>query len=232
VPSLALGSSEVTLLELVRAYGVLAAGGDLAESRPILARGRYDVPIAYVATPRVARVADPAVAYLVTSTLQGAVARGTGRALNRDWRYEGIAGKTGTSNGWRDAWFIAYSPALVVGAWVGFDDGRSLGTTGAGAALPIVARFLEDALSEARWDSFEVPDGITERPVTLAHGGWSWECGQREFFLEGTEPAGSDCYELSWRGVREWGGEVPRGVGRLLDDLGRWLGIRRSRPQP
>src|SRR6185436_21066894 len=93
----------------------------------------------------VTRVADPAATFLVTSALQGVVQRGTGRALDVS-RFDGdIAGKTGTSNDWRDAWFIAYSPTIVVGVWVGYDDGRSLHATGAGAALPVVARFLEEA---------------------------------------------------------------------------------------
>jgi penicillin-binding protein 1B len=222
VPSLALGSSEVTLLELVRAYGVLAAGGNLAASRVVLGRGRYGDEVTAVGATEVARVVDPAVAYLVTSTLEGVVARGTGRALNQLGRFEGVAGKTGTSNDWRDAWFIAYSPSLVVGVWIGFDDGRSLGMTGATGALPIVARFLAEATTQADWDSFEVPDGIAEGYVTLAHGGWNADCGSREIFLEGTEPSDGRCdsfYIPEWEGLREWGGAQMRRAARMLQDL-------------
>jgi penicillin-binding protein 1B len=222
VPSLALGSSEVTLMELVRAYGVLAAGGDLASPRIVLGRARYGAVSGRTGSAEVARVIDPAVAYLVTSTLEGVVTRGTGRALNEDGRFGSIAGKTGTSNDWRDAWFIAYSPSLVVGVWVGYDDGRSLRLTGAGAALPIVARFLAEATSDAGWGSFEVPDGISEGYVTLADAGWGSDCGAREIFLEGTEPSdgGCDSDELPrWEAPRDWTGELRRQAARLLQGL-------------
>ncbi len=221
VPSLALGSSEVTLMELVRAYGVLAAGGDLAAPRMVLGRARYGASTGGAVAAEVARVVDPAVAYLVTSTLEGVVTRGTGRALNGDGRFGRVAGKTGTSNDWRDAWFIAYSPSLVVGVWVGFDDGRSLRLTGAGAALPIVARFLAEAASETEWGSFEVPDGIREGYITLADAGWGSECGSRELFLEGTEPADGGCGEdrLRWDAPREWGEALSRQAERLLRGL-------------
>ena len=235
VPSLALGSSEVTLLELVRAYGVLAAAGDLAATQAVLGQTPYrasDLPTFRPSDLPSSRVVDPAVAYLVTSTLEGVVARGTGRALNGDGRFGSIAGKTGTSNDWRDAWFIAYSPSLVVGVWVGFDDGRSLGMTGAGAALPIVARFLAEARSDEGWEPFEVPDGITEGYVTLADGGWFSQCGSRELFLEGTQPAGDSClpFELPhWEAPREWGRELRRRAARLLEALGDQLEELRGR---
>jgi penicillin-binding protein 1B len=140
VPSLALGSSEVNLLELVRAYGVLAASGLLVPTRSLVAEQHDGVPLPLQRDSLGVQVVDPAVAYLVTSSLQGVVTRGTARALNPDGRYGEIAAKTGTSNDWRDAWFIAYTPTLVVGVWVGYDDGRSLNLTGAAAALPIASR--------------------------------------------------------------------------------------------
>jgi penicillin-binding protein 1B len=237
VPSLALGSSEVSLLELVRAYGVLAAGGDLAATQVILGQSPSRLPVLPSSRPTPTRVIDPAVAYLVTSTLEGAVARGTGRALNADGRFGAIAGKTGTSNDWRDAWFIAYSPSLVVGVWVGFDDGRSLGMSGATAALPIVARFLAEARSDEGWENFEVPQGITEGYVTLADGGWFSQCGSREVFLQGTEPEGDGClpFELPrwepprWEFPREWGQELKRRAARFLEDLADQLGELRAR---
>ncbi len=200
VPSLALGSSEVSLLELVRAYGVLATGGDLAETRTVLDRSggpnadevasnpagvaRQSAP-----TPVVTRVADPAATFLVTSALMGVVQRGTGSALGAE-RFGGdIAGKTGTSNDWRDAWFVAYSPNIVVGAWVGHDDGTSLRMSGATAALPIVADFL--ARADVPGESFDVPDGI-ERGYTSSNG-WGWCGGSSEYFLAGTAPHASGC---------------------------------------
>jgi hypothetical protein len=99
--------------------------------------------------------------------------------------------------------------------------------TGAGAALPIVARFLAEATSDAGWGSFEVPDGISEGYVTLADAGWGSDCGSREIFLEGTEPSdgGCDSYELPrWEAPRDWTGELRRQAARLLQGL---IGERR-----
>jgi len=225
VPSLALGSSEVTLLELVRAYGVFAAGGHLAATRTVLGGSTLGNHPPDREPPEVNRVADPAGAYLVTSALEGVIARGTGRALDADGRFGTLAGKTGTSNDLRDAWFVAYSPSVVVGVWVGFDDGRSLGLTGAGAALPIVARFLERAPLDDRWSSFPVPDGI--EVARVGEGGWFFDCGKREVFLEGTAPD-SDC---GWGESPDWdrerehhregrhGARSQRIVARLLERL-------------
>ncbi len=232
VPSLALGSSEVTLLELVRAYGVFATGGDLAESRVVLGRRTLGGDLAEAPESRVTRVVDPAAAYLVTSALEGVVKRGTGRALGDDGRFGVIAGKTGTSNDWRDAWFLAYSSSLVVGVWVGFDDGRSLKMTGAGAALPIVARFLARATPEASWDPFPVPDGVATARVGRGESDWASECGTEEVFLSGTEPAEEGCGFESpeWHQDSDWtarlGTEAQR---RLFDLLARRLERIRSR---
>ena len=221
VPSLALGSSEVTLLELTRAYGVLAAGGVLASSRAVLGTAPHGRAPAASPPPVLSQVVHPAVAFLVTSTLQGVVTRGTGSALNSSGRYPGLAGKSGTTSGWRDAWFLAYSPSLVVGVWVGHDDGRSIGLTGSAAALPIVAAFLAEAATSREWNGFEVPQGVTEGYVT-AGGSWPWECGEREYFLAGTEPAGSGCFGWdrgSWNSARENFEDIQREALRVLRSL-------------
>lgn len=222
VPSLALGSSDVTVLELVRAYGVLAAGGLLAPTQSIVAFGAYGTAKAPADAAVSTRVVDPAVAYLVTSTLQGVTSRGTGRALQNQWRLDGFAGKTGTSNNWRDAWFVAYSPSLVVGVWVGFDDGRSLAVSGGAAALPIVARFLRDATAISDTEDFEVPGGIEEGYASLTPGSWPGECGTREYFLEGTAPSGDGCVQFElpdWEALNDWREAIRRGAGRLIEEL-------------
>lgn len=222
VPSLALGSSEVTLLELVRAYGVLAAAGRLAPTRTYAGEGGIGEAVLEYPAGQASQVFDPAVAYLVTSSLEGVISRGTGRAFNQGQYWEGIAGKTGTSNDWRDAWFVAYSPTLVVGAWVGFDDARSLGMTGGTAALPMVRGFLREAPAAVRGESFEVPSGITEGYMEIAAGGWGSECGAREVFLEGTEPEGNACHwseSPRWEPMRELGRELERRARRYFQDL-------------
>ena len=224
VPSIALGSSEVTLLELVRAYGVIAAAGQLAPTRSVLGRAPAGADAVTIEPAAAAtRVVDPAVSYLVTSALQGVVRQGTARALGaRD--FGEIAGKTGTSNDWRDAWFVAYSPTLVVGVWVGHDDGRSLRVTGGAAALPIVSRFLAAAPS-ATWERFEVPEGITEAYVGTSNDGWS-QCGAQEVFLEGTEPAG-ECFhfEMPEWGEGDWQEVLRRGAERFLHGVLRQRGV-------
>ena len=218
VPSLALGSSGVTLLELVRAYGVFATGGDLAASRAVLARRPLGGSAVEAPEPAVTRVVDPAAAYLVTSALEGVVTRGTGRALDVGGRFGAIAGKTGTSNDWRDAWFVAYSSSLVVGVWVGFDDGRSLRMTGATAALPIVAEFLAQATPDDESGSFPMPDGVATAHVARGTSDWDGECGTREVFLAGTEPEDEPCEDEApeWRLDRDWQDRFEARAERLL----------------
>jgi membrane carboxypeptidase/penicillin-binding protein len=222
VPSLALGSSEVTLLELTSAYGVFATGGSLAPPRTLLAL-RADGELRPVDDPRLEPVVDPAAAYLVTSALEGVVTRGTGRGLDAGDRWAGIAGKSGTSNEWRDAWFLAYTPDLVVGVWVGHDDGRSLRMTGSQAAIPIVGRFLREAGRVAPSRAFRMPDGIEVAHVGRSGSDWDgWEChGERELFLDGTAPQDQCEYEgfPEWRErLREWRGR-PDGQWAHLDDV-------------
>jgi penicillin-binding protein 1B len=202
LPSLALGSSEVTLLELVRAYGVLAGGGYLAESRPLFGSVNEKGELTRAPAGLGTNPVDPAEAYLVTSGLEGVIARGTGRALAELAPYGGLAGKTGTSNDWRDAWFIAYTPTLVVGVWVGFDDGRSLGLSGARAALPIAGRFLREVFEREGTQPFEAPDGLVmARTAARSDGYVSWDCGgETEVFLAGTEPENS-CESYDRRGI-------------------------------
>ncbi len=216
VPSLALGSSEVSLLELVRAYGVFATGGQLASSRAVLGAARLGADFPDGGPPDIAGVIAPAEAYLITSALTGAVERGTGRALGASDRFGRMAGKTGTSNDWRDAWFVAYSPTLVVGAWIGYDDGRSLRLTGATAALPMVARFLERANTAP--GRFQVPEGIE---VARIAGDWSWHCTGEEVFLEGTAPA-SECVDAPLP-LPDWDREVEVWRDRMRGRTGRFV---------
>ncbi len=218
VPSLALGSGEVSLLELVRAYGVFAAEGELARTRAIIGRVGTDGELDAQDAVSTEQVVDPAVAYLVTSALRGVVERGTGEALSHvDFRSE-LAGKSGTTNDWRDAWFVAYSPSLVVGVWVGHDDGASIGTSGARAALPIVARFLGEAAPE-QWEAFARPEGVVEGWTGLAGDGWMQPCGQREVFLEGSEPSDRGCYEFDF-----YDDQMDDGWAELIEERAKaWL---------
>lgn len=211
VPSIALGSSEVSLLELTRAYGVLADQGQLTPTRTVLsetAGGASPLSI-HDSTSVSTEVVQPAVAWLVTSMLQGVVRYGTAHALGADPRFQTVAGKTGTSNDWRDAWFVAYTPDIVVGAWVGFDDGTSLKATGAAAALPVVSAFLAQITPDGGWPEFDQPDDIVVANVNTDDNG---DC-RREYFLDGTEPHGVDCIPVDSSG---WAQDYTRDIGDFL----------------
>lgn len=145
VPSLALGSSEVSLLELTAAYAVFAAEGVRAEPRAVREiRGPEGALEARPAPARVRAFPRESVR-LLHAALEGVVRRGTGSGV-RARGYRGpVAAKSGTSDEYRDAWFIGYTPELAVGVWVGFDDGRSLGLPANVVALPIFVDFLRRA---------------------------------------------------------------------------------------
>lgn len=210
VPSLALGASEVSLLELTRAYGVLATNGKLAATRRLIGTAKVGGELDAVTRVSVEQVANPGATFLVTSALQGAVNHGTGRGLGR----RGVAGKTGTSNDWRDAWFIAYTPEIVVGVWVGNDDGESIRQSGGAVALPVAARFL----SQARISSpgFVAPDGVVR--AYLGNGDWYSPCGDTEYFLEGTEPATGGCWSLDDDDEDWWADELARRAASWIRD--------------
>ncbi len=199
VPSLALGTSEVTLLEITSAFATLANKGvrvsptTLAEdSNPN--RLRRLTPLA---PPTQAVSAESA--FLITHVLRGVMRRGTGRASARWGLSDLAAGKTGSSEGLRDAWFVGYTPDLAVGVWVGMDDGTPLGLTGAQAALPIWGTAMQAAVREATPRSFDPPEGVvfasvereTGRPTSVWCGGGP---SVEEAFRAGTEPQ-TDCDE-------------------------------------
>lgn len=170
--SLALGSSSVSLLEMVRAYAVFANGGQLVEPLFITKVTDRDGKVLEDNTTNLKQVLSPAIAYVVTDMLKNVIQSGTGRAAAKMGHH--VAGKTGTTNEFRDAWFIGYSPELIAGVWIGYDDHRSLGDKEAGArtALPIWLSFMTEAGQEAGSADFPVPDGIDWLEVNLKDGGY------------------------------------------------------------
>jgi len=190
--SIALGSAEVTPLEMVRAYGVFATLGKRFE--PIFITRVTDLdgnPLEFGGTrPRFERVMDPATAYIITSMLQTVVQRGTGRKASELGRP--VAGKTGTTNDTHDAWFIGFTPDFLAGVWVGFDSERSLGKqeTGGHAAAPIWTEFMKKAVADRPVVDFPVPEGISFAQVDRATGlrAVSGSDAELEVFVKGTEP--------------------------------------------
>jgi penicillin-binding protein 1B len=191
VPSLALGAGDVTPLELARAYASFASGGIRPRVRTfedvIDAKGETleRQPIEFE------RVLDSGTAFLMTSLMQGVVDRGTATGIRAAGVSGPVAGKTGTSNEERDAWFAGFTPEMVVVLWVGFDEPRSLGQASARIAVPIWARFLREATGGDVTGMFPVPGDVVELEVDPTTGALALEgCPARrsEFFLRGTEP--------------------------------------------
>ena len=190
LPSVSLGAFEVSPLEITAAYTVFASGGQHAWPRHTLAVLRPDGRVGAGQNVRRERVLDEAEAHLVVSALRGVVERGTARSLRKLGVRAPVAGKTGTTDGERDAWFVGFTPDLVVGVWVGFDGGAKLGMTGAEAALPIFAAFAEGALARALPEPFALPkrvDVVEIDPRTGLRAGPGCR-GQEEIFLRGTAP--------------------------------------------
>jgi membrane peptidoglycan carboxypeptidase len=232
VPALALGVGETSLLDLTAAYGVLAASG--VRRPPVLVEGVVAPggETLYTAPASETPVVSAGVAYLVTHLLQAVVDRGTGRPA-RDAGLRGpAAGKTGTTDGTRDAWFVGYTPRLVAGVWVGRDGGQPAGYTGAQAALPIWTDFMRAAGASGA-DAFPVPDDVVWREVDPATGELAGPgCPQagRQPFLSGTEPtvacrlhrpAFTAVGAGIGRAMREGGHAVGSGGRRVLDWFGR-----------
>jgi penicillin-binding protein 1B len=190
LPAVVLGSFEVTPLELAAAYVPLAGGGEHLE--PVALRAVADGTGA-VTEPVAARApaVRPDEAFLVTHLLEGVVARGTGAAA-RALGVEGpVAGKTGTTNEGRDAWFVGYTPRLVALVWVGFDQRDVLRLSGAQAALPIWADFMRTAMAVVPSGPFVPPPSIVFRDADPATGklASAWcPLRVREAFLASTEP--------------------------------------------
>jgi penicillin-binding protein 1A len=158
--SIALGTFEVTPLELAYAFCAFANNGFRPAPRAITRVTDQRGQILAQNNPVTAPVIPATSAYQMTAMLQDVVERGTGtRAAGLR---QATAGKTGTTNGFRDAWFVGYTPQLLAAVWVGFDDRRSIGPkeTGGRVAAPIWKSFMEQVLSEEPAAQFPVAEGL------------------------------------------------------------------------
>ncbi|WP_437976230.1 PBP1A family penicillin-binding protein [Sorangium sp. So ce295] len=192
--SLALGSYEVTPREMAAAYATFAAGGVYQE--PVLVTkitGPRGEALPLPARPPPRPVMTAAEAYITTDLLTSVVKVGTAKqalSLRRP-----IAGKTGTTNDARDAWFVGYSTDIACAVWTGFDDATTLGAreVGSSAALPAFIAFMEKAHAGRPATDFPEPLGIVRLPIDPASGIGAFpgqEGAVEEVFLEGTEPTG------------------------------------------
>lgn len=209
-PSVALGSFELSPMEIAAAYAPFANGGFRVHPTALLGvRGRSGRRVEGEDRP-LERVADPDALCVLVSLLRGVVDRGTGASARRLGAQGILAGKTGTTNEGRDAWFIGFSPRLLVTVWVGFDDNRGLNLSGTMAAVPIFADFVRRLPSHLFEAPFPETPGVVSRSID-PDTGWlvTEECPRaaNELFVAGTEPR-ERCPVH-----RAWGGEAaPEGT--------------------
>jgi penicillin-binding protein 1A len=190
--SLALGTSGVTLQELVRAYAVLGNGGK--KVTPYFIKKIVDRTgnVFEEAKIQSEQVIDPRIAFMTTYIMQDVVESGTGRRVKSIGRP--VAGKTGTTNDIRDAWFIGFTPSIITGVWVGFDQEISLGKqeVGGRAAAPMWLYFMEKFLHNTPAEAFTVPEGIVFVKVDHKSGIPTKETGKGtiyECFLDSATPS-------------------------------------------
>lgn len=188
--TIALGSISLTPLEMAATYSTFANGG--TKITPIAVKYVTDSKGTVLESnePEGVEVTSPQTSFLVTSMMEDVINYGTG---GRARIGRPAAGKTGTSNDYKDAWFVGYTPELVGCVWVGFDDmRRSLGPgeVGGRAAAPVWANFMRNALSDVPASGFSVPEGIVKLPIDPATGllSRSEAVSIFEFFKEGTQP--------------------------------------------
>jgi len=192
VPSLALGAAEVTPLEVAVAFSTLANNG--VRTRPLTVKQVLD-PNARVLEKRdvrVEKVVSAQMAFLINHLLKGVLDRGTADSARRAGFTRPAAGKTGTTNDYKDAWFVGYTPDLLTVVWVGFDNQSKLGLSGSQAALPIWTDFMIRATAGTPMTDFVPPPGIKFVDVDPISGQLATaSCTSviREAFIEGEEPA-------------------------------------------
>jgi membrane carboxypeptidase/penicillin-binding protein len=167
VPSLALGAGVVTPLAMTAAYSVFPNGGFAVRPRDITRVRDADGATALQQRVETERVISPQVAFQMVSMLSDVVDRGTGAPVRRLGVRFPVGGKTGTTDEYKDAWFVGFSSSIVAGVWVGFDQPETIGKDAYGAryALPIWADFMQRAARVRPPANFERPAGVEEEAL-------------------------------------------------------------------
>jgi penicillin-binding protein 1A len=191
--SMALGTSEVTLLELTAAYGVFADRGIRNDPLYILKVEDKNGNVLERNTPHPVEVLSEETAAVMTSMLQDVIDHGTGYPARLRGFMNPAAGKTGTMDDYMDAWFVGFTPSLVCGVWVGYDQKKTIGAgmTGAHAALPAWTDFMIGATSGKPVEDFPLPMGTVTREICAETGMLATEnCPSvtTEMFDQGSEP--------------------------------------------
>lgn len=236
VLSMSLGSGETTVMRMVAAYSVLANGGrSIKPSLIDRIQDRYGKTI-FKHEERICpdcnaqswtgqeepvleddrqQVLDPMTAYQITSMMEGVVQRGTATSVNE--LGVPVAGKTGTTNDEKDAWFVGYTPDLVTGVYIGYDNPRPMGrgNTGGGLAAPVFLEFMKDALEGKPPVDFRVPRGIKLMPINRKTGLLA-QAGQPGVIMEAFKPGTSPPDRYSVIGFGD--GEFLRGTESVSPD--------------
>jgi penicillin-binding protein 1A len=193
-PSISLGAADLIPMELAAAYSTIANQGTYIQPYLIDRIVGADDQVLFQRFPASYTSTKPPVAYVLTHMMEGVVDHGTAFELNG--LDIDIAGKTGTTNDYSDAWFVGYTPTYTILTWVGYDVKKSLGggMSGAVAALPIWKRIAEEGLAEGwlkKGEKFPVPPGVQLRSIEYYSGLLSSGGGRtvQEAFVAGTEPA-------------------------------------------
>ena len=207
VPSLALGSGEVTLMAMASAFAAFANYGLVPE--PILISRVEDVDgrVLFRSEPTSHRAISEPTAYLMSSMLADVINSGTAWSARREGFTLPAAGKTGTTNEYRDAWFVGYTPKIVAGVWVGYDMPRTIIKDGYAAelAVPIWGRFMKTAARNDKPEWFKAPSGLTSATICRLSGALATDSCRdaitidadgnvrrsnvySEYFARGTEP--------------------------------------------
>ena len=191
-PSVALGTAELSPLEVAEAYTVFPGLGTIKKLRAVtsVTSGESTARTKVQDGPEVAR---PATAFLVTHMMRSVLNEGTGASARGAGFSADAAGKSGTTNDLRDAWFVGFTPELLTVVWVGLDDNQPLGLSGTQAALPIWTAFMKKAVAGRGGSSFNAPAGVSFVEVDRDTGKIATPTCPRvtnEAFLSGTEPLG------------------------------------------
>jgi penicillin-binding protein 1B len=190
VPSIALGSFEVTPMELASAYTIFANNGVRAQPISIIQVVDKANQVLQRKTIEVHRKFDAGPVYLTTHVLKGVMDRGTGAGARKLGFTSVAAGKTGTTSNYKDAWFVGFTPSILTLVWVGYDDNATMNLSGGRAALPIWTGYMKQSVGDSQED-FSPPPGVVLVKVDPSTGllsGKHCPDGVFEPFIEGHEP--------------------------------------------
>jgi 1A family penicillin-binding protein len=236
LPSIALGSIEVTPLELVTAYAPFANGGFRVKPRIVRTIETSDgTQIWAQEEGKGTRVMTPQDAYQVTSMLQSVVDYGTGKTVREEGVRGLVAGKTGTTNSGTDVWFVGYTPTVIAGFWFGFDNPAPISRDASGGRLAAPAWvdfYLNGWHETASPTAWNPPPGMSMRIIDPTTGYLATEwcpVTRNEYYKPGTEPtipcpvhgpdSGDDQQNPDWQNQRDWSNDFGKKISKALGKI-------------